>query len=282
MKFSLVVATLQRTEPVASLLESIACTPEAARGDVQVIVADQNPDERLEPILAPHRESLQIRHVRSAPGLSRARNRALHEVSGDVVAFPDDDCTYASNTLARVTEHFRSDPDCAGFSGRALALDGRPYLLRWPEGPEEISKERIWRQAISFSFFLRRTVIESVGAFDETLGLGSGTKWGSGEETDYLLRALELGFRLRYEPTIEVRHPQPAERFSSGQRERAYQYARGMGRVLKMHEFPSRTCLYFAMRAAMGSAYLAGQGRWDGARYYASVARGRLEGWLSR
>lgn len=281
MKFSLVLATLNRTEPVASLLGSIARTPEAAGGKVQVIVADQNEDQRLEPVLLPFRALLQIRHVRTAPGLSKARNEALREIDGDVVAFPDDDCLYATGTLTQVAELFSRHPGCCGFSGRALSLDGRPYLLRWPDGAEAISKERVWRQAISFSFFLRREVVEKVGLFDETLGLGSGTKWGSGEETDYILRALECGFALRYEPSIEVRHPTPAERFNPWQRDRAYQYALGMGRVLRLHNFPMRSCLNYVLRPAMGSLFHAVRGRLDGARYYSRVARGRLEGWFS-
>lgn len=281
MRFSLVVATLHRTEPLGVLLASVARSPEAAAGGVQVIVADQNPDQRLDAILAPHRASLHVCHIRCEPGLSRARNRALREATGEFVAFPDDDCVYNDRTLSTVSAFFESNPKCAGFSGRALDLTGRPYLLRWPTEPEEISKERVWRQAISFSFFLRREVVERVGKFDETLGLGSGTRWGSGEETDYLLRALKCGFRLRYEPTIEVQHPATADRFNPWQRERAYQYARGMGRVLKLHDYPGRTCLHYVLRAAMGSAWWAGRGRMDGARYYAKVARGRLEGWLA-
>ena len=38
------------------------------------------------------------------------------------------------------------------------------------------------------------------------LGVGSGTPMGSGEETDYLLRALEQGFRIRFEPDLVVFH----------------------------------------------------------------------------
>ena len=39
-------------------------------------------------------------------------------------------------------------------------------------------------------------VVEAVGAFDETLGPGAGTPWGSGEDTDYHLRILKAGFDL--------------------------------------------------------------------------------------
>ena len=55
--------------------------------------------------------------------------------------------------------------------------------------------------------FLRRELVERVGAFDEALGLGSGTRFASGEETDYLVRALRSGARLAYEPSLVITHP---------------------------------------------------------------------------
>ena len=44
---------------------------------------------------------------------------------------------------------------------------------------------------ISFTIFLRRRVVERVGEFDETLGVGAGTPYGSCEESDYLIRAVK-------------------------------------------------------------------------------------------
>ncbi len=45
-----------------------------------------------------------------------------------------------------------------------------------------------------------------MGAFDERLGLGSGEPWASGEEIDYLIRAVRSGARIRYDPSLTVRH----------------------------------------------------------------------------
>ena len=280
MTFSLVVATLNRVAPLADLLDSIGETPEAAAGQVQVILVDQNQDCRLEAVLEPRRKTLQIVHVRSSVGLSCSRNAALAKVAGDVIAFPDDDCLYEPGTLSSVSSLFKLYPGCDGLSGRALSFDGRPYNLRWPESPELMTKFRIWRQAISFSIFLRRRVVEAVGQFDERLGLGSGTPWGSGEETDYLLRAIQLGFKLRFDPTIQVRHPEPVDRFDRFQRDRAYSYALGMGRVLKMHRFPLREKLKYILRPALGSLLFALRGQFPGAGYYSRVALGRMRGGL--
>ena len=92
--FDLVVATVGRTDELGRLLDSLAAQDYER---LRVVVVDQNDDERLAPILAGR--ALQLEHVRSVRGLSRARNAGLRLIEGDVVAFPDDDCTYPHGLL---------------------------------------------------------------------------------------------------------------------------------------------------------------------------------------
>ncbi len=47
--FSLIVATLGRTDELIAFLESLVAQSER---NFEVIVVDQNPDERLEPVIA--------------------------------------------------------------------------------------------------------------------------------------------------------------------------------------------------------------------------------------
>ena len=86
--FDLVVATVGRVDELERLLGSLE--RQTHRG-FTVLVVDQNDDDRLRPLLAAH-PALDIAHLRSAPGLSRARNAALGAADGGLVAFPDDDC----------------------------------------------------------------------------------------------------------------------------------------------------------------------------------------------
>ncbi|MCC6538510.1 MAG: glycosyltransferase [Bryobacterales bacterium] len=282
MRFSLIVATAgARTEALARMLTSVAVTPEAAAGCLEVIVADQNLPGVLDTTVAPFRHPLHLMHLHTALGLSRSRNEALPHASGDVIVFPDDDCVYEPGTLGAVRAVLTAQPELAGVCGMVATLEGRPFALRWPTASEPVTKRRVWRQAMSSCIFLRRHATDAAGLFDETLGLGAGTPWISGEETDYLLRVLAAGFPLRFDPAIRVRHPQPAQRFNEAGRARAYGYALGMGRVLKQHRFPWVDAAYYCARPALGSAAWLLRGRLAEARYYAKVARGRMEGWLS-
>jgi hypothetical protein len=89
--------------------------------------------------------------------------------------------------------------------------------------------------AISYSIFLKSRFLDAAGDFDETLGVGAGTPWGAGEESDYLLRGLKSGRRLRYYPDLEVRHPRRDA--ASVDSARLMSYARGHGRVLRKHGY---------------------------------------------
>lgn len=100
MRISLVLATVGRTDELSVALDSIALQSEHP---AEVIVVDQNGDDRLVPIVQRAREQgLVIHHLHSQPpALSRARNVGLNAAVGDVVAFPDDDCWYEPTTLDR-------------------------------------------------------------------------------------------------------------------------------------------------------------------------------------
>ena len=117
--FDLVVATVGRLGELARLLASV----EAQGGWRLVIVVDQNDDNRLAKVL--DGRGLELLHLRSGPGLSHARNVGLDHVSSDIVAFPDDDCSYPPGLLQRVAERLTADPDLDGLTGRAEDASGR-------------------------------------------------------------------------------------------------------------------------------------------------------------
>ena len=85
--------------------------------------------------------------------------------------------------------------------------------------------------------FLRAKSVRDL-RFDESLGVGSGTAWGAGEATDYLLRLLNRDASIYYEPALKVFHPSPVPPYDAKARFKAYSYGSGMGRVLHTHEMP--------------------------------------------
>lgn len=193
MKFSLVLATVERTKEVERFLKSLETQ---TYRNFELIVVDQNPDDRLVPILRPYQEKFPIIHLQRVPrGLSRARNVGLKHISGDIIAFPDDNCWYPPTLLEEVMKFLHGDPtiDVAVFS----------------KFPENMLSKFIWKinkkkaRRVSFlslprsiDLFVKKNVVESIGLFDEQLGLGSGTLWIGCEEMDYCIRILKRGFKM--------------------------------------------------------------------------------------
>jgi len=273
VKFSLVLATVGRTEELERFLVSLDAQ---TYRNFELIVVDQNEDDHVESILGPFRHRFPILHLRSPRGLSRARNEGLRHVSGDIVAFPDDDCLYPPDLLAKVARWFVEHPDWDGLTGRWVTPEGTPDGGKWHRVGGEINRYNVWHRATSVSIFLRRKVVDVLGFFDTNLGAGSGTPWGSAEETDYLIRAFQAGLRLYYDPDVIVFHPNKIPTPT-----RTYLYASGMGRVLRKHSYPLWFLAYYSLRNLGGALLGLLSGRWDRASVSWAALRGRIYGWYS-
>lgn len=271
--FDLVVATLGRSAELDALLASLE---RQTHSRFRVIVVDQNDDDRVTQVLARH-PSLEIVALRSTPGLSRARNAALPSLRGDVVAFPDDDCVYPDGLLEAVASRLIARPELHGVSGQSADPTGAPSG-RWPSVRCPIGPDTVWNRANSHTIFLRRDLLERIGAFDETMGLGSGTPWHSGEEIELLVRGLRLGARIEYDPELVVLHP--ARRLDTrglvdlGRRDGA-----SVGLVLARHGYGSRTVARMFVRPVGGALVALVRRDTRRARFQLATLRGRLAGY---
>jgi glycosyltransferase involved in cell wall biosynthesis len=258
MTFDLVVASVDRVAPLQRLFSSLA---RQTHKDFRVLLVDQNDDDRLAEAVRDH-PSLRIEHLHSPRGLARARNTALSRLAADVIAWPDDDCEYARDLLERVAQRFSRDPSLDGVTGRA---DDSP---RWKEEPATLTRENLWNRAISFTIFLRHEVVEHVGEFDERLGLPA----SSGEETEYLIRALDGGARIEYDPTLVVQHARKdVDLPALGAREGA-----SIGYILRKHRYPARTVARMFVRPAVGIVLEPRR-----AGFHLATLRGRVRGYRS-
>jgi len=267
--FDLVVATVGRADELGRLLDSLEAQDYPA---LRVLVADQNDDLRAADLLVGR--PLELVHLQSEAGLSRARNVALEHVSADVVAFPDDDCVYPPGLLLRVAERFAHDDMLDGLTGRAADSSGLS-APSWKSSAATLSDDNLWNRAISFTIFLRRSIVERVGTFDERLGLGSTEPWGSGEEIDFLVRAIRTGARIEYDPSLVVQHDVRENDARIGFRDGA-----SVGYLLRKHAYPARTVGRMLVRPAGGALVSLARQNGSGARYQLETLRGRLRGYF--
>jgi GT2 family glycosyltransferase len=232
---------------------------------------DQNEDARLDPVVGGR--PFRVERIRGLLGLSRARNAGLALVEADLVAFPDDDCVYPPGLLARIAERLDSDSRLAGLTGRAADASGASGAS-WKDEGALLTDDNLWNRAISFTIFLRRSVLETVGSFDEELGLGSGTTWSSGEEIDYLIRAVRAGASIEYDPSLVVVHDVRTDDVRTGARDGA-----SLGYLLRKHGYPLRVVFRMLLRPLGGA--VVSLLRFDGgrSRYYLATFRGRIRGY---
>ena len=217
-------------------------------------------------MLARYRRAILLLHERSEGGLSAARNQSWECLEADVVGFPDDDCWYAPDFLERLTA-LMSARHLAGVTGCTVDAGGRRSQLRWDSQAGPVTRRNVLRRGLSPTIFLGRDVIAAVGPFDETFGPREG-RLGSGEETDYLLRSLEKGLKIEYEPSLHVFHESYSPRFRDGAAmRRAYYYGVDHSTMLLRHRYPRSYVTWRCLELAMGSLLFLVTGRPGTARF---------------
>jgi len=273
---SLIVATVGRVDPIVRLFASLD-TQKLTRS-CEVILVDQNHDDRLVEIINPPRDFV-IVHLRSSRGLSRSRNVGIAAARGDWLAFPDDDCWYPPGTLDGVLREIRSG-SCDGFCGRCVDHRGTPSVIAWDTTSGPINRCNVFSRCTSASIFVKKQTCEQIGGFDERMGLGADTPFGAGEDPDFVLRLLRAGATLNYRPDIMVGHARSTHVYDAADRLRAWRYQHGAGRVLRVHGYGLRGLLGRLVVPSLSMAYQCVRLRFDVARYaWASVA-GMTRGWL--
>ena len=239
-RFSLILCTINRDKVVREYFESL--TRQKDPPSFEVILVDQNKDDRLLPIVAEFEHLFPIRRYTASPGLSHARNIGLSFAQGDIIAFPDDDCTYPE-TLLRSVSDYLNEESIDGISTLVTDQQGRFSGSFMYRSSCRISFSNVWRCGVSISIFVKRKAIGNI-QFDETLGVGSGTIYGSGEETDFLLNLIKMGKRLDFRPNLVVNHPVFIGPWTL---KRGCLYGNGMGRVLYKHRYSFFLVLYFSL-----------------------------------
>jgi glycosyltransferase involved in cell wall biosynthesis len=274
LKFSLILATVGRTEDVANFLAHLASQSYRC---FELVVVDQNQDDRLTPVLASYSARFPLQRCRSAPGLSLARNVGLKRANGNVIAFPDDDCWYPPDLLGRVAHALIVHPELGGVTGRPVDRS----FSRFHKDSGPINKHNVFLRCSSVTMFLRRSVVDAVGEFDENLGVGSTGGRIAGEETDYLLRALEAGFQFYFDADIEVFHREPALLYDRKSDRKARAYNTALGYLLRKYRYPFWYVGRTWLRSLGGAGVSVLAWNFPKARYHVAVLEGRIAGWLN-
>ena len=225
------------------LLRAIDSAAEQRPGPAEIlVVVDHNP--ALAERLRSHVDgSVTVTENTRQRGLSGARNTALAQVKGEVIAFLDDDAQAGPGWLAALTAPF-ADPDVQAVGGAATPVwpGERPVTLpaRRGGGATPVRGELDWvvgctyhgqpqtlaqvRNVMGCNMAFRASVFSRTGGFTEGIGRVGTLPLGC-EETELCirLRHAEEKARILFEPAALVHHQVSADRLSwSYLRRRSY------------------------------------------------------------
>jgi GT2 family glycosyltransferase len=164
-----------------------------------------------------------VRYVREPlVGLDFARNRALREATGEVVAYLDDDVVVDRDWLWALRRAWAENPDAGCVTGLVLpmALDSEAQVLFERRGgfrrgfrPIRYGPDRFGEAHYPFgsgrfgagaNMSLRRRLVLDLGGFDEALDTGRPLPGGG--DLDIFFRVLRAGAVLVYDPQVAVHH----------------------------------------------------------------------------
>jgi glycosyltransferase involved in cell wall biosynthesis len=276
MKFSLILSTKGRTKELIRLFNGFRSQ---TLQDFEIIVSDQNDDERVSELLKTINWPGKLTYIRSSGGLSGGRNAGLAVAQGEIFGFPDDDCFYSSPTfLEDVAAFFAAHPEYGFLSGRSIADDGGDAASVHAKEPGVIHRNSIYRQCMEFAFFVRREALGNL-QFDPKMGVGSGAPWQSDEGPDIMLSMQERGVAGYYDPKFAVWHPKMLMTYDEEMIARCYRYACGSGYFLRKHDYPY--WFFFRINAMTFCGAILGliSLKPNMARYYLARLRGRWDGW---
>jgi glycosyltransferase involved in cell wall biosynthesis len=220
LSVTVAVCTRDRAEDLATCLDSLERVDYEG---FEILVVDNAPSSEATRLLVERRAG-RMRYVREPrPGLDWARNRAIAEAAGDIIAFTDDDVAVDPGWIRALAAAFGTDESIAAVTGLVLPAEleteaqvlferyrsfGRGFVPRRVApgggGPLAHRYGAAGDYGTGANMAFRRSLFARIGAFDPALDVGTPTRGGG--DLDMFFRVLKEGHVLVYEPRAIVRH----------------------------------------------------------------------------
>jgi glucosyl-dolichyl phosphate glucuronosyltransferase len=235
MKAEIVICTYNRASKLNEAMQSILNAEVPENVSVQLTIVDNNSTDKTDTLIRQFTKngskiSIQCLFEENQ-GKSHALNTALRHITGDLIAFTDDDVTVDKCWIREMVKALQKYPEHKCFGGKVVVIypENMPNWLDIHESMKfvksifvdrddgdmeiEYGVNTISKTPSGCNMFFRRKVVDKNGPFRQDLG-PVGNNLGFSEDTDYCQRLLEKGERFMYIPSAIIYHPVHTERLT--------------------------------------------------------------------
>jgi GT2 family glycosyltransferase len=203
--FSVVITTYNRPGPLASCLEALSRL-DYPKEAFEVIVVDDGGRQRLDAVVHPFRQLLDVKLIRrDHGGAAQGRNTGAVLARGRYLAFTDDDCCPAPGWLRSLESGLKRDP-AALVGGRTANALGSNLCSAASQLIVDIVYEHYNPNPENARFFASNNMALDAGIFRGLGGFDEGFVLTACEDRDLCERWRHQGHRLRYAPDARVDH----------------------------------------------------------------------------
>lgn len=203
---TVVVPTRDRPSQLAACLESVGSS--LAPGDELVVVDSASRDGAAVASVASKAGARLVRC--ELPGVDRARNAGWRAGTNPVVLFTDDDVVVEPGWRDALVAALLADGGLGFVTGRILPPAGeepsRDVAIKRDVDPQRYDARSVGNLGHGASLGVPRAVLEQLGGWDESLGVGG--RFGSSPEHDLFDRCFAAGLTGRFEPAAVAYHAQ--------------------------------------------------------------------------
>jgi GT2 family glycosyltransferase len=144
------------------------------------------------------------------PGVGIARNAGWRAGSHAIVLFTDDDVVVDRGWRDALASAVATHPEAGFVTGRVLPPEGsapsRDVAIKRDDQVQTYDETSVGNLGHGASLGMRRSVLEQLGGWDESLGTGS--RFGAAPEHDLFDRCFAAGLAGRFEPHAMAWHAQ--------------------------------------------------------------------------
>ncbi len=172
MRVSVLIPTYNRAEYLGEAIESVLAQ---TYRDFEIVVVDDGSTDHTSELVKRYPSARYV--YQDHAGIPRARNRALAEAKGELIAWLDSDDLYAPKKLEKQVQYILDHPDCS-------IVFCFPESFSNIEYPEMTAYQRRLVDAYGKNYctclpsaLMRRDLFQRNGQFNEAYACGEDTEW---------------------------------------------------------------------------------------------------------